>query len=74
MKLQKDDTVDFHVTHEVVINDFKAWIKLGVSTKVQENETADEAAERAYEFVNQKIIESIEYTAWSVEEYESSQK
>lgn len=74
MKLQKDDTVEFGVTHEVVINDSKAWIKLGVSTKVQENETADEAAQRAYEFVNQKIIEAVEHTAQTVEEYESSQK
>lgn len=68
--MSQGDTIEVGVTHEVLINGDKAWVKLGVSSHVLANENTDEAVERVADLVNKKVIEVIEKTVATVTEYE----
>ncbi len=58
--LSPGDRVEVSVTHEVRIDSDTSWIKYGVSTKVRENETDEQASARAIELVNQQVIATIQ--------------
>ena len=60
------------VTHEVKIGREKAWIKVGVSLDLDLHETVASGIDRATDQVNAKMIEAIEKTVSTVEEYEVS--
>lgn len=66
------DTIEIGVTHEVVINGDKAWIKLGINSQVLANESDDAAISRVADLVNTKVIEVIEKTVATVTKYEGA--
>ena len=63
------DTIDVAVTHEVVINGTKSWVKLGVRSKVEPGEDAHDAVTRVADVVNVEVIKVIESTANAVITY-----
>lgn len=69
--LKEGDSIEVGVTHQIRIGSEQAWIKLGVTTKVQSYETADEALQRVSDLVTEKVIQVIEQTVDVVERYES---
>lgn len=72
--LTPGDRVDVGVTHLVKINREEAWIKLSINAQVLDGENADEAVQRVSEFVNTKVLEVIEGTVNTVENYEQNRK
>lgn len=66
------DSIEIGVTHEVVINGDKAWIKLGVNSQVLPKESDDEAIARVADLVNKKVIDVIEKTVAAVTQYEGA--
>ena len=65
--LSEDDWITAGITHHVTINGEDAWPKVEIGTKVRNNETSDEAFQRASEFVNNKVIALAEAAAQAVE-------
>lgn len=59
------DQVDVSVTHEVVINGNKSWVKVGFSTEVHDaiGENADAAIVRASKTVARTVLNEIERQA-----------
>ena len=68
--LSTGDRIELSITHQVVINGDNSWIKLGVDSQVQKDETTDSAVERVTNLVNEKIIKAIEKTVETVNSYE----
>jgi hypothetical protein len=68
--LAPGDSVEIGVTHEVLIGREKSWIKMGITSKVQPDEDADEAISRVSEIVNNKIMSIIEAAVQTVTDYE----
>jgi hypothetical protein len=66
--LSPGDTVEVAVTHEVVIHGEKSWIKYGVTSKVQPNETAEDARVRVEELVTAGVMKSVLKTVETIEE------
>lgn len=67
------DHVEVQVTHEVVIDGEKSWIRAGYVTELQmtgtafdEPETPQQAFNRASSIVNQKILDIIAETVETV--------
>lgn len=69
-ELATGDTIEIGVTHEVQINREKAWIKFGITSKVQPEESTDEAISRVSSIIDNKIISIIESAVSTVTEYE----
>lgn len=67
--LRTGDSIEFTVTHQIRINGDDSWIKYGVHTKVQD-ETAEEAAQRALDHVDAFVIKACEQVAQTVERYQ----
>jgi hypothetical protein len=70
MSLSAGDRIELSVTHQIVINGDNSWVKLGVDSEVQKDETTDDAIERVTNLVNEKIIKAIEKTVETVNGYE----
>lgn len=62
------DQVDIAVTHEIVIDGEKSWIKYGVISKVEPGESLEEARERVAAEVNSGVMRTIEQTVETVRE------
>lgn len=63
------DSVEVAVTHQIKIGRDPAWIKVGVNVSVTEEDTVT-TIDRASELVNTKIIDVIEKTVETVQNYE----
>lgn len=68
--LHPGDSVEFSVTHQIRINGDDSWIKYGVQTKVQDDETSEEAAQRVLNHVDAFVIQACEQVAQTVERYQ----
>lgn len=63
--------IEIGVTHEIMINGDKAWVKLGITDDVEgASADIDVAIRQLSDKVNKKIIEVIENTVHTVENYE----
>lgn len=58
--LSPGDTLEHGLTVSVKIGGSDVWIKYSVTTKVREDETAEDAALRAHEFVTDKVNDHVE--------------
>lgn len=68
--LHTGDTVELSVTHQIRINGDDSWVKYGVQTKVQDDETTEEAAQRVLDHVDAFVIKACEQVAQTVERYQ----
>ncbi len=59
-------TVEVGVTHEIVIDGEKSWVRYAVSSEVEPGETLETARERVSEHVNQGVLAVIQETVESV--------
>ena len=66
MAKAEGDLVEVAITHEIVIDGEKSWIKYGVSTRVEPGESWTEARERASIHVNKGVMETIKETVETV--------
>lgn len=53
------DTVEVSVTHEIKIDGEKSWVGTRYATKIRDNETSDEAHQRADAKVQEWVIQSV---------------
>ena len=66
--LQAGDDVECAVTHEIVINGEKSWIKYGVTIKVYPDESPEAARARASKHVNSAVMQVVGETVETVRE------
>lgn len=59
------DTITVAVTHEIKIGGESSWVRYETTTKVNQ-ETSEEASERAIGFVNQGAIKAVHDTVEAV--------
>lgn len=59
------DTITVAVTHEIKIGGESSWVRYETTTKVNQ-ETSEEASERAIGFVNQGAIKAVHDTVETV--------
>ena len=64
--------IEIGVTHEVVINHDKAWIRLAITSDVPDHTDLDSAIDLLSERVNTRIIDVIETTVKTVTGYEET--
>lgn len=57
------DSVEISVTHEIYINNGKAWIKVGLHTDVLASENHADAIQRASKTVAASVLNEIERQA-----------
>lgn len=60
------DSIEVSVTHEIVIGSEKSWVKYGASSKVQENETTEDAETRVSALVNAGVMRVVATTVETV--------
>jgi acyl-ACP thioesterase len=60
------DQLTAGITHEVVIDGEKSWIKLEYTTEIMSGETPEIARERAHSFVDDGVLKSIQQTVETV--------
>ena len=72
--LSTGDTVEVGVTHEIVIGREKSWIKFGVTTKVREGETGEDASGRASMQMQNEVATLIKDVVAQVERIENGGK
>ncbi len=72
--LSAGDTVEVGVTHEIVIGREKSWIKFGVTTKVREGETGEDASDRASTQMQNEVATLIKDVVAQVERIENGGK
>jgi hypothetical protein len=61
--------IEIGITHEVVINGDKSWIRLSVTDEVPESMDPDPAIDALAVRVNEKLIDVIETTVKTVNDY-----
>lgn len=62
-------TIEIGVTHQITISGDNAWVKLSVSDDVPNDMNLDLAIDNLAKKVNEKIIDVIENTVHTVENY-----
>lgn len=62
----KIDRLEISVTHEVMIDGEKSWVKYGVSGSVGPNESEETARKRASEHVNKGVLATLGETVETV--------
>lgn len=62
--------IEIGVTHEIQINGDKSWVKLGIIDDVDPMGSLDESIDALSEKVNQKIMDVIQKTVDTVNEFE----
>ena len=70
--VKEGDTVLCGVTHEILINGDKAWIKFEASTTVGADESAKQAKDRIVGYVSDAVIDAAKVAAQAVEGAEIS--
>jgi cytochrome c-type biogenesis protein CcmE len=70
-ELSPGDTVEISVTHELVIHGEKSWVKYGVQSKVQTNETAEDARVRVEGLVTAGVMQTVLKTVETIEEMQT---
>lgn len=60
------DSVECGVTHEVVIDGEKSWVRYAVNSQVRDGETVEEARERVSREVNTGVLDVIRQTVETV--------
>lgn len=68
------DHITVGVTHQIEINNDRAWVKLEYTTEVLDGEGFEGAAERANQAIQDKIVNIIESSAKTVIDYENEAK
>lgn len=68
------DSITLGVTHQIEINNDKAWVRLEYTTEILPNEGFDNAVERANQAIQSKVIHIIESSAKTVIDYENGSK
>jgi len=63
--------IEIGITHEIVINGDKSWVKLGITHEFPNDTNIYSAVEVLSEKVNQQLIKVIEQTVETVENYTS---
>lgn len=63
------EQVEVGVTHQIKIGREDAWIKVAVTTDKREDESMPQAIDRTSKVVNRKILDVIEKTVKTVNEY-----
>lgn len=64
------DRVEVGITHQVRIGREDSWIKLSVALDRTDNETIDDAIYRASSIANQRVLNIVEQTVKSVQDFE----
>lgn len=67
------DSVEVGVTHQVRIGKEDSWIKLSVALDRTDNETIDETIYRASSIANKRVLNIVEQTVKSVQDFERNQ-
>lgn len=68
--LYEGDSITMSVTHSVTINGDNSWIRLEINSKVQPNESGDQAFDRVNQVIQDKIMTAIENSAQTVIDYD----
>lgn len=68
--VREGDTITVAVTHEIKIGGESSWVRYETTTKVNQ-ETSEEASDRAIGFVNQGAINAVHETVQKVREVTS---
>ena len=63
-----DDRVTVGITHEIIVNGDKSWVKLEYSGKVDINETSEDTIQRVSSLVNTELLHIITNTVKLIEE------
>lgn len=64
--LEPGDRVEASITHEIKIGGETSWIKYGVSSKVRDNETAEDARARVSALANEGVMKTVFETVETV--------
>ena len=64
--LDEGDQITVSITHQIQINGDNSWVRYEASSKVRENETAEDAAERVHGHVDSEVIKSVVKTVETV--------
>lgn len=67
------DQITISASQQIEINGDDAWVKLEVTSKVQLNESADDAINRVTALINRRIIDTITSHAQTIMEFEEKQ-
>lgn len=62
--------IEIGVTHEVVINHDKAWIRLAISDDVDDSTDMDQAIDALSDKVNARVLDVIQHTVETIDKYE----
>ena len=68
------NNVEVSVTHEIKIGREKAWVKVGVNMDVPTGSNISDTTDEASDLVNEKVMQVIEDTVTTVENYEGDNK
>ncbi len=60
--LYPGDRMELSTSHELRIDGDISWVSLKVTTKIQDEETAEQAYDRAYQFLCAKVDQAIDDT------------
>jgi hypothetical protein len=58
------------VTHQIKIGREDSWVKISITSGVQDNETLDTAIDRVDKVIQQKIFDVVNHTVEAVNKYE----